>query len=103
MGLAGARMAEDCDVRVGVAALVEGIDHDGRAGRVVTANDQALRLLEVGVLPRQESGERRRVEDTLALETVGAAGASGEKAVEHSECAGLELAEDGACGGVDRL
>ncbi|TME72745.1 MAG: hypothetical protein E6I50_00135 [Chloroflexi bacterium] len=81
----------------------KGIDQHGRASSVVTANEQALLLLEVGVLPGQESGERRRVEDALALETVGAAGASGEKAVEHSEGAGLELAEDGSCGGFDPL
>src|SRR5690348_12040299 len=52
-------------------------------------------------MPRNEGGEGGRVEDSFALQAVESAGASGEVTVEHAECAGLEVAQDGARCGLD--
>ncbi len=72
--LPGARVAEDSDVGVGVATLVEGIDQDRGAGRAVAADEEPAGLLQVRLVPRKEGDQRRRIEDSLALEAVGAAG-----------------------------
>ncbi|HKW60896.1 MAG TPA: hypothetical protein VJR46_14195 [Candidatus Dormibacteraeota bacterium] len=99
--LAGAGVAEDADIGVGVAALVEGIDEHRRAGRPVATGEQSARLLEVRLVPGKEGDKRCRVDDALALEAVRAAGARGEEAVEHPEGAGSELAEHRAGSGLD--
>jgi len=98
VGLAGARMAKDRDVRVRVATVVEGIDQDRGAGRTVAADEQPAGLLQVGFVPRKEGDQRGRVEDALALEAVRPAGLDGEKAGQHAKCAALDLAEDGTGG-----
>ena len=54
VGLACSGMPEDADVRVRVAALVEGIDEDRRAGGSVAADEDAGGLLEIRLMPRKE-------------------------------------------------
>jgi hypothetical protein len=101
--LAGAGVAEDADVGVRVAAVVEGIDEDGLTGRPVAAQDQAGGLLEVGVEPREEGGEGGRVEEPAAPQRVACDRERRDPAVELPAGRGQELAESGAGGRLDQL
>src|SRR6266852_5532498 len=94
-------MAEDSDVRVGVAPLVERVDEDGRPGREIPADDNATRLLKVRLQPGKECGEGAAVEDALAPEPIDAEGQRREVAVEHAQRAGLKLTQHGSSGRLD--
>ena len=71
-------MAEDGDVGVCVAALVERIDEDWGAGGAIGADEQAAALLQVGMSPGKEGDESRGIEHALALDAVAAAGHRGQ-------------------------
>src|SRR5260370_41609966 len=90
--LARSRIAEDPDVGVRIAALVEGVDQHGGTAGATGAHNQSAWLLNVGAGPREESGQRARVEDPLATEAINTSGKSRDVAVEHSKRARLELA-----------
>src|SRR5579864_3751542 len=49
--LAGARVPEHGDVRVGVTALIEWIDQHGRAGGCVAADEEPARFLKIRLVP----------------------------------------------------
>jgi len=85
-------MPEDADVGVDEAPLIEGIDEHRCAGGPVAADEKAAGLLQVGLVPGKEGHEGGRVEDALALQSIGPAGLGGEETVAHSECAGLQVA-----------
>src|SRR5258708_35020415 len=90
VSLAGARVPDHPDVRVGVAPLLERVDQHGCPGRAVPANHQAASLLKIWFQPRKERAERRGVQYALASETVDAEWKRGEKSLEHPQGAGLK-------------
>src|SRR5712692_1615129 len=90
--LACPRIAEDADVGVRIAVLIERVDEHGRAARTVADDDQSAGLLDPGSRPREQRHERARIEDAPAGEAVDADRKGREMAIEHSEGAGLELA-----------
>src|SRR6266545_7941796 len=94
-------MAEDGDVGVCVAALVERIDEDWGAGGAVGANEQAARLPQVRMRPGKEGCQGGRVEHPLALQAVRTARARGQESVQLAKGAGLQLAKHGACRRLD--
>src|SRR6267378_1793993 len=94
-------MTEDTDVRVGEAALIEGIDQDGRASGSVASDYQTAGLLQIRLEPRKKGDQRGGIEDAFALEPVDTDWERGQLAVEHAKGAGFELAENGAGGGLD--
>ena len=103
IGLARSRVSEDTDIGVGVKPLVKRIDEDRSARGSVAADEQAPRLLQVGLAPGKEGDQRGRVEDPFALQAVGAALLGGQEAVEHAKGAGLKVAQDCARGRLDTV
>ncbi len=103
VGLACARMAEDRDVGVGVALVVEGIEHDRPAGCAIGANDQTTGLGQLRVQPGQHRRQRAGVEHSLATHAVQAGRLGRQIAVEHAERAWFEPAQDSLRGGVNAL
>ena len=99
--LARARVAEDADVCVRVAVLVEGIYEHGRACGPAPTDEQSVRLLQIGIPPREEGHESRRVEDSLSLQAIGSTRSGRDEAVKHAERATLEIAQNRASGGLD--
>src|SRR4029077_18869725 len=77
------------------------IDEHGRPGGRVSADEQATRLLKVGLEPGKEGGEGAAVEDALALDSIDCDWQCREVAVEHAQRAGLKAAEHGARGRLD--
>src|SRR5438874_7473740 len=94
-------MTEDADVGVRVPALIEWIDKDRGPGGPAAADEKSVRLLQVGFPPGKEGGESSRVEHAFSLQPIGSSGPRGQKAIEHAEGAGLEVAQDRATGGLD--
>ena len=103
VGLACTGMAEHADVCVGVALVLERVDHDRRARRLAAANHQAAGLLNIGVKPGKESHEGAAVEDAPALEAVDGSRPARKIPVEHPESAGLQVAQDCARRRLDPL
>jgi len=101
VGLAGARVAEDSDVGVGVAAVVERVDHDGLPGGPAGTDDQAGRLLQVGVEPREHRDQRGRVQHPPPAQRIAGQRQCGEAAVELPEGCRQELAQRRAPGRLD--
>ena len=88
-------MPEDSDVRVRVTALVERIDQHRSAGRAIAANEQAAKLLQVGLEPGKEGHEGCGIKDPSSLQPIRSALPCRDQAIEHAEGARLEFAEDG--------
>src|SRR5258708_31128766 len=101
--LARARIAEDPDVGVRVTVLVEGVDEHWRTARAAFAHHQAAGLLKVRAGPREKRDQGAGVKDAPAPETIDTNRRSCDMAVEHSERAGLKLAEDCPTRGADLL
>src|SRR6266851_5921841 len=92
-------MSEHSDVCVRIASLVEWVDQHRCARRKVSADHEPAGLLQFGFEPGKEGDQCARIQYALALQAIQAQRLRGEVAVEHSETAGLDLAENGpSCG-----
>ncbi len=96
-------MAKYSDVCVRVSLLIEGVDHDRRAGRAAAPKHQATWLLKFGVQPWKERRQCACVQDAVALESIDGGRTCGQVGVEHPELARLQVAENRACGCLDPL
>lgn len=98
VGLARARVAEDPDVGVRVAGLVERVEEDRLPGCAARADDEAALGLEVRVEPGEEGRERARVQDAGALKGVDAERCRRHPPLALPERAAVEVAEGRTAG-----
>ena len=97
VSLAGARMPEDPDVGVGVLALIERIQHHRRPRRTTAPENEAARLRDLDVEPRQKCRECAGVQNSPSLQPVRRAGQRRDVSVGHSERALLQPADGRSC------
>lgn len=96
--LPGSGVTEDADVRVCVAAIIEGVDQDRPASRGGDADDETVGLCDVGVEPGEEGAERTRVENPGEADGIHAGRQSGQSPSGHLKGEALDAAHRRACG-----